>query len=443
MTCRQEIDSHSRLINDIEWPLLYTINNKDPALAFRVDKHALTKKNRTLTMRNDAELLDQILDHIDNSTTDLGDDEWFEPVENYASKERFDAERRLMRRLPIPFCPVAALPEPGSYVARHSAGVPIVVVRDLEGTIRAFRNACRHRGMQLADGSGCTKIFRCNYHGWAYRLDGRLEYVPHEHGFPALDKGDNGLVPLHSVDVRSGLVFITQDEPVGLGALESLPALLTDDQVIFESEEKVEEVNWKLTAEGTLEGYHIKPTHRESFFPFGYDNLNVVEMQGPNSRVCYPFRRIEALRDAPRDNVSLDRMVTLVNRIFPFTSVTRLAQHYGVSFAEPESPTRTRYFNYRLTLPTLGGGKPSVDALARAKKDVEFLSDTGDKEDAKVVGDIQAAIGSGANTHYRFGRFESAIGHLHKNLALYLARLRELEGDMVKAEPVTLISDNT
>jgi nitrite reductase/ring-hydroxylating ferredoxin subunit len=394
-------------------------------------------------MRNDAELLDQILDHIDNSTTDLGDDEWFEPVENYASKERFDAERRLMRRLPIPFCPVAALPEPGSYVARHSAGVPIVVIRDLEGTIRAFRNACRHRGMQLAEGSGCTKIFRCNYHGWAYRLDGRLEYVPHEHGFPALDKGDSGLVPLHSVDVRSGLVFVTQDEPVGLGALESLPALLTDDQVIFESEEKVEEVNWKLTAEGTLEGYHIKPTHRESFFPFGYDNLNVVEMQGPNSRVCYPFRRIEALRDAPRDNVSLDRMVTLVNRIFPFTSVTRLAQHYGVSFAEPESPTRTRYFNYRLTLPTVGGGKPSLDALARAKKDVEFLSDTGDKEDAKVVGDIQAAIGSGANTHYRFGRCESAIGHLHKNLALYLARLRELEGDMVKAEPVTLISENT
>ena len=60
-----------------------------------------------------------------------------------------------------------------------------------------------------------------------------------------------------------------------------------------------------------------------------------------------------------------------------------------------------------------------------------------------MVSDIQAAIGSGANTHYRFGRFESAIGHLHKNLALYLARLREFEGDMVKADPVTLISDNT
>jgi nitrite reductase/ring-hydroxylating ferredoxin subunit len=402
-------------------------------------------------MRNDAELLDHILNHIDNGTTDLGDEEWFEPVDHYASQTRFDAERRLMRRLPIPFCPVAALPEPGSYVARHSAGVPIVVVRDMQGTIRAFRNACRHRGMQLAEGSGCTKIFRCNYHGWAYRLDGRLEYVPHEHGFPDLDKDSNGLVPVHSVDVQSGLVFVTQDEPIGLGALESLPALLSADQVIFETQEKVEEINWKLTAEGTLEGYHIKPTHPESFFPYGYDNLNVVEMQGPNVRVCYPFRRIETLRDAPRENLSLDRMVTLVNRIFPFTSVTRLAQHYGVSFAEPESPTRTRYFNYRLTLPTIDGGEPSDEALARAKKDVAFLSDTGDKEDAKVVCDIQAAIESGANSHYRFGRFESAIGHLHKNLALYLARLDTLEGnaiatksaaESVASDPIRFIGDN-
>ena len=69
-------------------------------------------------MRSDTELLDHILDHIDNGTTDLGEQDWFEPVENYTSQSRFDAERRLMRRLPIPFCPVAALPEAGSYVAR-------------------------------------------------------------------------------------------------------------------------------------------------------------------------------------------------------------------------------------------------------------------------------------------------------------------------------------
>ncbi len=378
-------------------------------------------------MRSDAELLDHILNHIDNGTTDLGDEDWFEPVENYTSPLRFDAERRLMRRLPIPFCPVAALPNAGSYVARASAGVPLVVVRGLDGSIRAFRNACRHRGMQLADGSGCTKIFRCNYHGWAYRLDGRLEYVPHEHGFPDLDKNSNGLVPVHEVEIRSGLVFITQDEPVGLGALDSLPDLLTENQVLFDSSESVEDINWKLTAEGTLEGYHIKPTHPESFYPYGYDNLNVIETQGPNSRVCFPFRRIEKLRDAPRENLSLDRMVTLVHRIFPFTSINQLSQHCHVSFAEPESATRTRYFNYKFTLPKPNGSAATEEELARAKKDAAFLSDTGNQEDAKVVNDIQAAMSSGANTHYRFGRFESAIHHLHSNLARYLERLDEFE----------------
>ena len=378
-------------------------------------------------MRSDAELLDHILNHVDNGTTDLGDEDWFEPVENYTSPLRFDAERRLMRRLPIPFCPVAALPNAGSYVARASAGVPLVVVRGLDGSIRAFRNACRHRGMQLADGSGCTKIFRCNYHGWAYRLDGRLEYVPHEHGFPDLDKNSNGLVPVHEVEIRSGLVFITQDEPVGLGALDSLPDLLTENQVLFDSSESVEDINWKLTAEGTLEGYHIKPTHPESFYPYGYDNLNVIETQGPNSRVCFPFRRIEKLRDAPRENLSLDRMVTLVHRIFPFTSINQLSQHCHVSFAEPESATRTRYFNYKFTLPKPNGSAATEEELARAKKDAAFLSDTGNQEDAKVVSDIQAAMSSGANTHYRFGRFESAIHHLHSNLARYLERLDEFE----------------
>jgi len=378
-------------------------------------------------MRSDAELLDHILNHIDNGTTDLGDEDWFEPVENYTSPLRFDAERRLMRRLPIPFCPVAALPNAGSYVARASAGVPLVVVRGLDGSIRAFRNACRHRGMQLADGSGCTKIFRCNYHGWAYRLDGRLEYVPHEHGFPDLDKNSNGLVPVHEVEIRSGLVFVTQDEPVGLGALDSLPDLLTENQVLFDSSESVEDINWKLTAEGTLEGYHIKPTHPESFYPYGYDNLNVIETQGPNSRVCFPFRRIEKLRDAPRENLSLDRMVTLVHRIFPFTSINQLSQHCHVSFAEPESATRTRYFNYKFTLPKPNGSAATEEELARAKKDAAFLSDTGNQEDAKVVSDIQAAMSSGANTHYRFGRFESAIHHLHSNLARYLERLDEFE----------------
>ena len=40
-------------------------------------------------MRSDAELLDHILNHINNGTTDLGEEDWHEPVENYASQTRY------------------------------------------------------------------------------------------------------------------------------------------------------------------------------------------------------------------------------------------------------------------------------------------------------------------------------------------------------------------
>ena len=136
-------------------------------------------------MLSDQQVIERIFQHIDNQTTDMGDEDWYEPVDNYHCMDRFRAEQRLMRHLPVPFCPVAALPEVGDYVSRVAAGTPIVAVRDESGAVRAFRNACRHRGKQVALGSGNTRVFKCTYHGWAYRLDGRLEYVPgEEEGFP-------------------------------------------------------------------------------------------------------------------------------------------------------------------------------------------------------------------------------------------------------------------
>jgi choline monooxygenase len=60
---------------------------------------------------NDADLIDRIFDHIDNKTTDLGENIWREPAENYRSEARFQAEINLMRRLPMVLCPSAALPQ--------------------------------------------------------------------------------------------------------------------------------------------------------------------------------------------------------------------------------------------------------------------------------------------------------------------------------------------
>lgn len=73
-------------------------------------------------------------------------------------------------------------------MAREAAGVPLVAMRGTDGQVRAFRNACRHRGMEVARGTGCTRAFTCSYHGWTYDLEGRLRHIPHEAGFPGFDR---------------------------------------------------------------------------------------------------------------------------------------------------------------------------------------------------------------------------------------------------------------
>lgn len=373
-----------------------------------------------MPLLSDQLVIQQVFKHIDEQTTELSDETWREPVENYRSLDHFNRELELLKRLPIPFCPSAAVRETGSYLARNAAGTPLVVTRDENGLVRAYRNACRHRGMQVANGSGSTKVFVCPYHAWAYGLDGQLQHIPHEYGFPDLNKCEHSLVAVSAIE-RHGLIFINQEGSNNRGALEGLdeiPQLIGDDQKIFETEESVVLVNWKLELEASLEGYHIKPTHRETFYPYGYDNLNVVEIFGLNSRVTYPFRRIEKLRDIPEQNRNILGMVTYVYQLFPNVIVAVLSSHTSISISEPISPSETRIHTFKLT--NKGDGS---ELSEKAKKDADFIVETGGKEDAAVVAGIQASINSGANSHFTFGKFEKAIVHFHKCLQEELASL--------------------
>jgi choline monooxygenase len=372
-----------------------------------------------MPLLTDHQVIDRVFEHIDHETTDVGDAMWREPTGNYRSVDRFSAELELLKRLPVPFCPSAALPAPGDYVARAAAGTPLVVVRGSDGVARGFRNACRHRGMRLVCGSGSARAFVCGYHGWAYRLDGTLQYVPHEQGFPGLDKETHGLAPV-AVEEQHGFVWVTQDEPVSRGALADMVDLLDEDQRVFESRENVQDVNWKLNAEANMEGYHIRFTHPESFYPYGFDNLNLVETFGLNSRVTFPFRRIEKLREVPREERHIDGMVTFTYNIFPNVLVAVLSNHTTVSIAEPESPTRTRFVSYRMTN---RDDDHSEASAARARRDADFVSNAGGREDREKVLAIQAGLGSGANSHFTYGHFEKAIVHFHSNLSALLAEL--------------------
>ncbi|MEE4145430.1 MAG: aromatic ring-hydroxylating dioxygenase subunit alpha, partial [Halieaceae bacterium] len=330
---------------------------------------------------SDREVAQRLLHHIANKTTDAGEDLWCEPVQHYLCPVRFEDEMQtVLRRYPTPFCPAAALPEAGSYVARTAAGIPLVVVRGEDGIVRGFRNACRHRGAQVAQDSGCARAFRCSYHGWTYRLDGALQHVPHEAGFPGLDKTQHGLSAVR-VQERAGVIFVSQQAQEICGNLDELPEFFSENQQLFNSSEYTLDVNWKVFLESFLEGYHIKPAHRETFYPFGFDNLNLVETVGRNSRITFPFQRIIKLAEIAPDQREVDGLLTYVYHLFPNVTIAVLSHHTTMLILEPVDVNKTQVISYSLTNRALEG----EEALEKARNDAAFVRTTGQSEDIALA----------------------------------------------------------
>ena len=366
---------------------------------------------------NDDQAIDRIFTHIDNGTTDLGDTIWKEPVENYHSLERFNAEIALLRKLPIPYCPSAALPQNGSYIARNASKTPLLVVRGEDGEVRAFINACRHRGMQVANGSGCKKkAFVCPYHAWTYSLEGKLKRIPGEDGFPDLNKDDHGLVEVSAIE-KGGIVYVQQDGQIDINSLEKCLDYFTDDQEMFQQGEVTDKANWKLLTETLLEGYHIKSLHRDTFYPYGLDNINLVETFGPNSRVIFPFKRIEKLRDLQPNERKIKGTVTAVYHLFPNASVSLLSKHSNLTIMEPIAPNQVKLVTYLMTNPETKG---STANLEDARRDALFVNESGQDEDREAARAIQETVTAPANTHLTFGYFEKAIVNFHSHLSKHL-----------------------
>ena len=107
-------------------------------------------------------------------------------------------------------CPAVALAEPRSWRTFEIGDQSVVILRDEDGTLRAFHNTCRHRGSVLCKGEeGRLKFKRlvCPYHNWAYRLDGSLAATTSLATPEGFDAADWGLYPVH-LGVWRGLVFI-------------------------------------------------------------------------------------------------------------------------------------------------------------------------------------------------------------------------------------------
>src|SRR5436305_3452545 len=163
---------------------------------------------------------------------------------------------------------VSALLRPGSYLTASAGDQPVLVVRDERGSLRAYRNVCRHRASRLLSGTGqCKGAIRCRYHGWTYRFDGTLIGVPEGLAFgDKLDKAALGLMPVR-VEELCGLLFVNLDaDAAALASLVGdLPTRLERYRIPslepFGPGGDGQPANWKVVAENYIEGYHIPIAH--------------------------------------------------------------------------------------------------------------------------------------------------------------------------------------
>ncbi|WP_176598974.1 MULTISPECIES: aromatic ring-hydroxylating oxygenase subunit alpha [Sphingobium] len=173
------------------------------------------------------------------------------------------------------------LANPGDYKAIRIFDEPLLLSRDKDGVLRAFANVCRHRGVEVAFGTGNAKLFTCPYHGWTYRLDGTLlgaSTVSENVGF---DKKTCRLPSIH-MNIWAGNIFVNfaKDPPPFedfAASLEKRFGHLHLDRLRIGGKETVPQgCNWKFGVENLLDFYHVQVLHLDTLgkkFDFNGDDI--------------------------------------------------------------------------------------------------------------------------------------------------------------------------
>jgi phenylpropionate dioxygenase-like ring-hydroxylating dioxygenase large terminal subunit len=144
----------------------------------------------------------------------------------------------------------------------------ILLVRDDDGELRAFHNACRHRGHELLEAGTerSTRAIKCPYHAWVYGLDGTLNGAPRFSGVPGFDREAYPLIPAR-VDEWHGWVFMNPSgdaRPLSayVGNLDQLIAPWEAGRLrVGAVHDYVIAANWKTITENYHECYHCPSIH--------------------------------------------------------------------------------------------------------------------------------------------------------------------------------------
>ena len=317
-------------------------------------------------------------------------------AERYLSPTQLDRERPLFRGPRI--ATIASAIAPGSCVPIGSA----IVVRDAGGELRAFENACRHRGTRLVDAPCAAKAFVCPYHGWTYDATGALIHVPHEATFAGLDRHARGLVPV-PVAERHGLVWLGGEPAAELDG--DLAAIGFDRHVVWRTARVTRRCNWKLVVEAFLDGYHIRVLHRDSIYRFFLDAQSTAEAAGPH------IRAISGRRTMREGGEELRALATPSYLVFPATVIIEHPDFVSILALSPIAPELTEW-THTMVIPAERVGE--VDHWNRSWQLIEEM--VFQREDLWVCEQIQQSLSARSTDRLLFGSLENAIGWFHASI---------------------------
>lgn len=373
-------------------------------------------------------IIQKVLDFEANRTTDMLDTISSVPVSVFTDEKQFAMEQEaLFKTLPICFGHSSQLPENGDYLSREICGVPVIVLRDKTGSLRAFVNVCKHRGGRFVheeQGSGLRALI-CSYHAWTYTTEGDLRGIPNAHGFDGLPDSCKRLSELPLLEWNGFMLLrltpLAEDESqdsfkamvddfIGEQLNRDFEALGLGTHVVYKPQQFHRPINWKLAVDTFLENYHVRKTHRNTIDCMFLDTTGCYERFGLQQRNLYPKKTIVNLRDKAPDEWDLREHGNLLYLLFPNTLILIEPDHINVSIVYPGGIGDCYLHNFTL-LPQA----PDAEKAAYFDKNNAILYEALE-EDFSVAGDVQQGLHSGACEHLVHGRYEQGLRYFHASV---------------------------
>ena len=379
------------------------------------------------------------------------------PTDSYVSAELADREWSSFFLGHPQFIGLSGdLPENGSFFTTDDFGTPVLATRDDDGTFRAFINACRHRGVRVAnEPRGDSRRFMCPFHNWTYGNDGALVGVPRESDFGDVDKSCHGLLQLPAQE-RHGMLWVHPKQDGHLDVDELLGELAPEiaswnaGNMVYRGESTIEkDLNWKLANDTFGETYHFQRLHKNTLGQLFYGDALAYQTFGRNHRFVFASRGIDALRELPESEWTTDNTANVLYFMFPNVqfNVSRDAMLVIKIYPIPGNPsrslTRIGYYYSPEAVAAMEDDQVQVitadnvyeyDERQEAQgfsleASMEVFNSTIEMEDYLMGETTQKAAENGTLEHLIFGRNEPALHHYHNTFreALNLPPLEKVD----------------